>query len=80
MSVVIIIIMIIQARAPEALGVAVLTTNRAPSSFTRHLERKMSCPTIVQVTNISPQANKQQMNELFSYLGDISDLKLFPEE
>lgn len=35
---------------------------------------------MAQVTNISPQANKQQMNELFSYLGDISEIKLFPEE
>ena len=40
----------------------------------------MNGANIVQVTNISPQANKQQMNELFSYLGDISDISLFPEE
>ncbi len=35
---------------------------------------------IIQVTNIAPQASKQQMTELFSYLGDIEELKLYPEE
>jgi len=38
----------------------------------------MVCPTMVQVTNVSPLATTQQMKELFSYLGDIVDIKLYP--
>ena len=36
--------------------------------------------TLIQVTNVSPSAGLQQMRELFSYFGDIEELRLFPEE
>ena len=42
-------------------------------------EDKMAICTI-QVTNICPKATVRQMKELFSYLGDIDELRLFPEE
>lgn len=38
----------------------------------------MSVP-MIQVTNVSPQASQQQMKELFSYLGDIEEIKIYPE-
>ena len=34
----------------------------------------------VQVTNVSPNATFQNIKELFSYFGDIDELKVFPEE
>ncbi|XP_019853237.1 PREDICTED: serine/arginine-rich splicing factor 11-like [Amphimedon queenslandica] len=34
----------------------------------------------IQVTNICPKATVRQMKELFSYLGDIDELRLFPED
>ena len=34
---------------------------------------------LIQVTNVSPQATQQQMKELFSYLGNIEEIKVFPE-
>ena len=37
-------------------------------------------PTMIQVTNIAPQASVHQMNELFGFLGDVHVLKLFPQE
>ena len=36
--------------------------------------------TTIQVTNVSPLATTEQMKELFSYLGDIAEIKLYPEE
>ena len=33
---------------------------------------------VVQVTNIAPQATKDQMVTLFSFLGKIEDLRLYP--
>ncbi|XP_064385900.1 serine/arginine-rich splicing factor 11-like isoform X2 [Halichondria panicea] len=36
--------------------------------------------TLIQVTNVSPSAGLQQMRELFSYFGDIEELRLFREE
>ena len=41
---------------------------------------KMACPTMIQVTNISPRATTQHMRELFSYLGDVTEVKVYPEE
>ena len=36
-------------------------------------------PPLIQVTNVSPQATDQQMKELFSYLGSIKEIKVYPE-
>ena len=33
---------------------------------------------VVQVTNIAPQATKDQMQTLFGYLGKIDDIRLYP--
>ena len=33
---------------------------------------------VIQVTNIAPQATKDQMVTLFSFLGKIEDLRLYP--
>lgn len=33
---------------------------------------------VVQVTNIAPQATKDQMQTLFGYLGKIEDIRLYP--
>uniref|UniRef100_T1JH00 RRM domain-containing protein n=1 Tax=Strigamia maritima TaxID=126957 RepID=T1JH00_STRMM len=35
---------------------------------------------VVQVTNIAPQATKEQMTTLFGFLGKIEELKLYPSE
>ena len=32
----------------------------------------------MQVTNIAPQATRDQMHTLFSFLGKIEDLRLYP--
>ena len=57
-----------------------------PVHTTFHLWRKrwwfcakMPSPTLIQVTNVSPHATPQQMKELFSYLGDIVEIKVYPE-
>jgi len=34
--------------------------------------------TIIQVTNVAPQANKEQMQTLFGYIGKVEDLRLYP--
>ncbi|KAL7631807.1 UNVERIFIED_CONTAM: hypothetical protein RMT77_017895 [Armadillidium vulgare] len=33
---------------------------------------------IVQISNIAPQATKDQMSSLFGYLGKIEDIRLYP--
>ena len=33
---------------------------------------------LFQVTNIAPQATRDQMHTLFSFLGKIEDLRLYP--
>lgn len=33
---------------------------------------------VIQVTNIAPQATKDQMQTLFGYLGKIEDIRLYP--
>ena len=33
---------------------------------------------IIQVTNVAPQATKDQMQSLFSFLGKIDDIRLYP--
>ena len=33
---------------------------------------------VIQVTNIAPQATRDQMNTLFSFLGKIEDIRLYP--
>ncbi|KPJ03982.1 Serine/arginine-rich splicing factor 11 [Papilio xuthus] len=33
---------------------------------------------VIQVTNIAPQATKDQMQTLFGYLGKIDDIRLYP--
>ena len=33
---------------------------------------------LLQVTNIAPQATRDQMHTLFSFLGKIEDLRLYP--
>ena len=33
---------------------------------------------VIQVTNIAPQATRDQMHTLFSHLGKIEDLRLYP--
>ena len=39
----------------------------------------MSVSRVIQVSNITPSATKQQMQELFSYLGIVEDLTLYPD-
>lgn len=34
--------------------------------------------TIIQVSNVAPQANKEQMQTLFGYIGKVEDLRLYP--
>lgn len=34
---------------------------------------------VIQVANVAPNATTDQMRTLFSFLGEIEDLKLFPE-
>lgn len=33
---------------------------------------------IIQVTNIAPQATRDQMQTLFSFVGKIDDIRLYP--
>ena len=33
---------------------------------------------VIQVGNIAPQATKDQLTSLFSYLGKIEDIRLYP--
>lgn len=35
---------------------------------------------VVQVSNIAPTATRDQMKTLFSYLGRIDEIKMYPEE
>jgi len=35
---------------------------------------------VVQVTNIAPAATRDQMKTLFSYLGRIDEIKMYPSE
>ena len=35
---------------------------------------------VLQVTNVSPQATKEQMRSFFGSIGRVEDIKLFPEE
>jgi len=34
---------------------------------------------LIQVTNVSPLASAQNVREIFSYLGDIDEIKVYPE-
>lgn len=34
---------------------------------------------VIQVTNVSPLASAQNVREIFSYLGDIDEIKVYPE-
>ena len=34
---------------------------------------------VVKVSNISPQANLEQMKKLFGFLGDVQELALYPK-
>jgi len=34
---------------------------------------------VIQITNLAPTASKEQMRILFSYIGKISDLRVYPE-
>lgn len=36
------------------------------------------CGRVIQVTNIAPQATKDQMQTLFGYLGKVEDVRLYP--
>jgi splicing factor, arginine/serine-rich 12 len=38
----------------------------------------MGTTKVVQITNIAPQATKDQMHSLFNYLGKIDDIRLYP--
>ena len=33
---------------------------------------------VIQVTNVAPQASKEQMQTLFGFIGKLEDLKLYP--
>jgi len=33
---------------------------------------------IAQVSNVAPQATKEQMQTLFAHLGKVEDLRLYP--
>ena len=35
---------------------------------------------VIQVTNIAPNVQKDQMKTLFNYLGRIDEIKLYPSE
>ena len=55
----------------------VLWTLRCVKARRREMGEEAS-PPLIQVTNVSPQATDQQMKELFSYLGRIKDIKVYP--
>ena len=44
----------------------------------RKMLLQMLMPMLFQVTNIAPQATRDQMHTLFSFLGKIEDLRLYP--
>jgi splicing factor, arginine/serine-rich 12 len=33
---------------------------------------------IIQVANVAPQANKEQMQTLFGYVGKVEEIRLYP--
>lgn len=35
---------------------------------------------LIQVTNVSPLASSQNVREIFSYLGDIEEIRVYPEK
>ena len=39
---------------------------------------EMGATKVIQVTNIAPQATRDQMHTLFSFLGKVEDLRLYP--
>lgn len=41
--------------------------------------KKMAASVLIQITNISSFVSPQQVKELMSYLGDIVELRVFPE-
>lgn len=43
-------------------------------------ESKAFTGTVVQITNVSPQATLQQMATLFGFLGTIVDIRIYPTE
>lgn len=36
--------------------------------------------TMIQVTNIAPNASLDQMKTMFSFIGDIDEIVLYPDE
>jgi arginine/serine-rich splicing factor 12 len=36
--------------------------------------------TVIQVSNVAPTATRDQMRTLFTYIGRIEELKLYPDE
>jgi len=40
--------------------------------------RKLDNIKIIQVANIAPQATKDQMQNLFGYIGKLEDIRLYP--
>ena len=40
---------------------------------------KMSETRVIQITNVAPVVTKEQMRTLFSFVGKIDDIKLYPE-
>ena len=36
--------------------------------------------TVIQVTNLAPTVTEVQMETLFSFIGKIDDVKLYPDE
>lgn len=40
----------------------------------------MKMARLIQVTNVSPLASAQNVREIFSYLGDIEEIKVYPEK
>ena len=50
--------------------------NEAPMELSNESEEKEG---VIKVSNISPQANVEQMKKLFGFLGNIQELVLYPK-
>ena len=49
----------------------------APMELANDIEEKAG---VIKVSNISPQANVEQMTKLFGFLGNVLELALYPKE
>lgn len=48
-----------------------------PNELANDIEEELAG--VVKVSNISPQANTEQMKKLFGFLGNVQELALYPK-